>query len=307
MRGNAAWSGLSEVSRGLTDIHSGGSLNNVMHDGSLHELFGRHRLSPAQRRVARYLLEHAGEAVFLSTTDIAERVGVSQPSVTRFATALGFAGFPEFRERMRAALGEEPKRQAGAHAGDLQRLVGTEIANLEALRDALGDESQVRNVAAGLAGSRPLPVVGVRTGAPLAGLFAYFAAKVLPDVRLLDHGGSVLTDGLIRAADYGATWLLAFALPRYPSELVEPLTWARERGVKVALVTDQPIGPVAELGDAVLAAPVGEQFAFDSSAAPTVLTMVLLHAILDALPTREQARLDEFETTAARRGIFWTD
>ena len=276
-----------------------------MQDEPLHELFGRHRLSPAQRRIARYLLDHASEAVFLTTTDIAERVGVSQPSVTRFATALGFAGFPEFREKLRATLGEAD--DTGGHEGDLQRLVGTEIQNLEAVRDALGDETSVREAAAGLAGSRPLPVVGVRTGAPLAGLFAYFAAKVHPDVRLLDRGGSVLTDGLIRAADYGATWLLAFALPRYPSELVEPLTWARERGLKVALVTDQPIGAPAELADVVLAAPVGEQFAFDSTAAPTVLTMVLLHAILEALPTREQARLDEFEISAARRGIFLTD
>lgn len=283
-------------------------MNIAMQDDEpLRELFGRHRLSPSQRRIARYLLDHAAEAVFLTTTDIAERVGVSQPSVTRFATALGFAGFPEFRDRMRAALGDAPGESGPGQENDLQRLVGTEIANLETVRDALGDEARVREIAAGLAGSRPLPVVGVRTGAPLAGLFAYFAAKVLPDVRLLDHGGSVLTDGLIRAADYGATWLLAFALPRYPGELVEPLTWARERGMKVALVTDQPIGPVAELADAVLAAPVGEQFAFDSSAAPTVLTMVLLHAILEALPTREQARLDEFETSAARRGIFLTD
>ena len=278
-----------------------------MHDETLHELFGRHRLSPSQRRIARYLLDHAAEAVFLTTTDIAERVGVSQPSVTRFASALGFAGFPEFRDRMRVALGDAPGENGSGQGNDLQRLVGTEIANLETVRDALGDEARVREVAAGLAGSRPLPVVGVRTGAPLAGLFAYFAAKVLPDVRLFDHGGSALTDGLIRAADYGAAWLLAFALPRYPGELVEPLTWARERGMKVALVTDRPIGPVAELADAVLAAPVGEQFAFDSSAAPTVLTMVLLHAILEALPTREQARLEEFETSAARRGIFLTD
>jgi DNA-binding MurR/RpiR family transcriptional regulator len=277
-------------------------------DEPLRELFGRHRLSPAQRRIARYLLDHAADAVFLTTTDIAERVGVSQPSVTRFATALGFTGFPEFRDRMRAALADGGRPEdAVDHTGDLQRLVATEIRNLEAVRDGLADEERMRAVAAELAASRPLPVVGVRTGAPLAGLFTYFAAKVLPDVRLLDRGGSALTDGLIRAADYGATWLLAFALPRYPSELHDPLTWARERGMRIALVTDQPIGALADLADELLVAPVGAQFAFDSQAAPTVLSMVLLHAMLEALPTREQQRLDEFEATAARRGIFLAD
>ena len=289
-------------------VGEGVSLGEGGREERLREMFGRRRLSPSQRRIARYLLDHADEAVFLTTTDIAERVGVSQPSVTRFATALGFGGFPEFRDRMRAALADGARPDGhGERPGDLQRLVDSEIADLRAVRDAVADEARLRGLAAALAASRPLPVVGVRTGAPLAGMFAYFAAKVLPDVRLLDGGGSALTDGLLRAADYGAGWLLAFALPRYPAELRDPLTWARERGMRVALVTDQPLGPLADLADEVLAAPVGTQFAFDSPAGPTVLTMVLLHAMVDALPTREQARLEDFEAVAARRGLFLAD
>jgi len=58
----------------------------------LRTLFDRPRLSPGQRRIAQYLIEHITEAAFLSITDLAERVGVSQPSVTRFAAAVGFSG-----------------------------------------------------------------------------------------------------------------------------------------------------------------------------------------------------------------------
>ncbi|GAA3085409.1 hypothetical protein GCM10020000_84860 [Streptomyces olivoverticillatus] len=63
-------------------------------------LFGSHRLSPAQRRIAQYITDHPTEAAFLSITDLAERVGVSQPSVTRFATSLGFTGYPALREAL---------------------------------------------------------------------------------------------------------------------------------------------------------------------------------------------------------------
>ncbi|MDQ0945332.1 tRNA G26 N,N-dimethylase Trm1 [Streptomyces sp. V1I1] len=63
-------------------------------------LFGGHRLSPAQRRIAQYLVDHLTEAAFLSITELAERVGVSQPSVTRFASSLGFSGFPALREAL---------------------------------------------------------------------------------------------------------------------------------------------------------------------------------------------------------------
>src|SRR5690348_484881 len=64
-------------------------------------LFNGHRLSPIQRRIAQYLLDHMPEAAFLSSVDVAERVEVSQPSVTRFAVALGFSGYPALREALR--------------------------------------------------------------------------------------------------------------------------------------------------------------------------------------------------------------
>ena len=59
------------------------------------------RLSPAQRRIGQFLIDHHAEVVFMSSVDLAERVGVSQPSVTRFAAALGFTGYPDLREKLK--------------------------------------------------------------------------------------------------------------------------------------------------------------------------------------------------------------
>jgi len=42
-------------------------------------LFQRHRLSPAHRRIARFLLEHPAEAVFLTALGLGQRAQVSQP------------------------------------------------------------------------------------------------------------------------------------------------------------------------------------------------------------------------------------
>ena len=64
---------------------------------------GRH-LSPAQRRVARFLVQHPERAIFLSAEELGEHSGVSQPSVTRFAVALGFASYTEMREELRAQV-----------------------------------------------------------------------------------------------------------------------------------------------------------------------------------------------------------
>ena len=130
-----------------------------------------------------------------------EGVGISQPSVTRFAFALGFTGFPEFRAHLRAALRDghgapvDPAPPSPVHA-----LVDSELRNLHLLRDGLGDGVRLAEAGAALAASRPLPVVGLRVSAPLAHLFGYLAAKAHPDVRVIDAPGSPLEDGLSRAA-----------------------------------------------------------------------------------------------------------
>src|SRR3954464_8633574 len=68
------------------------------------DLFDGHRLTPLQRRIARILVERAGQAGYLSSGDLATLAGVSPPPVTRFATALGFEGYPGVRDELRVTI-----------------------------------------------------------------------------------------------------------------------------------------------------------------------------------------------------------
>jgi DNA-binding MurR/RpiR family transcriptional regulator len=265
-------------------------------------LFRAHRLTPAQRRIAQYLLDHADEAAYASSGRIAASAGVSQPSVTRFAVALGFDGYAALRQRIRA-LGP-PRDHGRPPATAAQRAVAAETRNLARLADALADPGPVADAGRALMASVPLPVLGLRASAPLAGHFAYFAGSVHPDVRLIDAGGSLLVEQLERAADAGATALLAFALPRCPRETVDALATARELGLRAVLVVDTPLGPAADHADLVLAAPVGTDLVFDSQAAPTVLATVLLQAMCDAEPAATRARLERADRSTTRRKVF---
>ncbi|MFL6111847.1 MAG: MurR/RpiR family transcriptional regulator, partial [Catenulispora sp.] len=62
--------------------------------GRVVELFQGARLTPTQRRIAQSLVQHAPSVAYLSAAEVAQLAGVSQPSVTRFAMALGYAGYP---------------------------------------------------------------------------------------------------------------------------------------------------------------------------------------------------------------------
>ncbi|CAM5647120.1 MurR/RpiR family transcriptional regulator [Streptomyces hirsutus] len=94
----------------------------------------------------------------------------------------------------------------------------------------LADPEPVRRAGRILAGSRPLPVLGLRAAAAQAHGFAYFAAKVDPDVRLLNEGGTMLHDRVDAAAAAGAGALLCFALPRHPRRSSTPSPMPRRRG-----------------------------------------------------------------------------
>ena len=268
------------------------------------ELFEGQRLTPAQRRIAQCLVEHAERAAYLSSGELATLAQVSQPSVTRFAMALGFDGYPALRRRLRQALDGRPSTM-DASGNRYQRALAAEMANLQRLVDVLADgAAPLAEAGRLLAESRPLPVLGLRAATALAGGFVYFAAKVHPDVRLLHEHGSVLADRLEQARCAGATAMLAFVLPRYPREAVEALVEARAAGLTVITVTDSPMSPAAAESDLVLPAAVGSRLVFDLHTAPMAMVTVLLQAMCDAAPVRAQAGLESFERSAARRQVF---
>ncbi len=301
-----------------------GRSQGIPADALLMLLDGR-RLSPAQRRIAQYLLDHMPDSAFLSSVVLARRAGVSQPSVTRFAAALGFSGYPAFRDALRVialdtpgpgpALPAVPPGPASAAArGDaspaedtghpMQAAVADEIANLRALHELLADPRVVTGLARELVASVPLAVLGHRISAPLAEYFSYTARRIHPDVRGQTFGGSVVFDALLHVSEAGGKWLVAFALPRYPAETVQALRFARQLGMRTAVITDVRFVPFAADADVLLPAGVGTRLLFDSHAAPAVLTAVIVQAMADADPVRAQERLREHERLSAGQGVF---
>lgn len=267
------------------------------------DLFHGARLTPTQRRIAHCLVEHAGKAAYLSAAEVADLAGVSQPSVTRFAMALGYSGYPALRRELRD-VDSADRAGSVAERNAMQLAVQAEAEHLGRLHDQLARLDDVQRAAELLVASRPLPVLGLRAAAPLAGYFGYFAAKVHPDVRVLDTGGTQLLDRIDQAHAAGAGAMLAVVLPRYPRESLDAVREAKAAGCAIVAITDSVVSPVAEMADVVLPAAVGTQLVFDLHTGPMAMAMVLLQAMCDAAPEPVQRRLEEFEATAGRRHIF---
>ncbi|RJQ91292.1 MurR/RpiR family transcriptional regulator [Amycolatopsis panacis] len=264
------------------------------------------RLSPAQRRIARYIVDHRDAAAFLTSESIAQQVGVSQPSVSRFATALGYARFSDFKRALQkwARLEMSTLAPETVDASPLDEAISAEIANLQWLGNSAGLGEQISRVGAAIMSSKPLPVVGLRVSRSFAEHFAYLGAKVHSEISVIDRGDTQAKEILARAHGQGATWCLFFILPRYPREACELVRDARKIGLKVAVLSDESFATVGHEADELITVRLASGLLFDTSAAVNIMSSALLHAMADSSPSSSQDGLERFERHALDLDVF---
>lgn len=266
------------------------------------------RLTPAQRAVARFILENPVQFVFMSGAEVAAEIGVSQPSVSRLAKELGYRGYGEMTAEIRELLlvGAEAAPPADS-MNSYQQLMSTEIGLLEQLRDALSDPRPLDGAADMIVGANEVAVLGLRISAPVAQHFAYRLRRLRSGVSLTTTGGSATIDDLAFASQGRSSVLVAFAMSRYPSELLAALEFARQRRMKVVLFVDTPTASVVADGDHVILAPVSNGVTFGSLAAAYLLSALLIDRVAAETAAESGRRLIDLEGVAVEHGHYLED
>ena len=59
------------------------------------------KLSKGHKKIAEYILSHYDKAAFMTASKLGNIVGVSESTVVRFATELGFEGYPEMQKALK--------------------------------------------------------------------------------------------------------------------------------------------------------------------------------------------------------------
>src|SRR5690554_1210474 len=54
-------------------------------------------LRPSEQKVADYILEHAGEVIHISVTELSNKIGVSDAAIIKFCQRLGYKGYQELK------------------------------------------------------------------------------------------------------------------------------------------------------------------------------------------------------------------
>ncbi len=252
------------------------------------------RLSPTQRRVVQSMLDSLPDVAFMSSGDVAERAGVSQPTVVRLASALGYKGYPEFRAAIRSiALSGDVPPATPERADVVTTALLAEQANIAALERTM-DSDRAAHAIELLSATRPLGILGVRASSALAQYMGYLASRIVPGVSVLTDAAT-MDDDLFQLRDGGASAVLAYVMPRYPQASVLGLRRARKLGMTTVVITDSYLLPFRDEVDVLLVAPVGTHLVFDTHGAAMTLSTVLVDAMARHDPPRTQTRLEGHE------------
>ena len=219
----------------------------------------RARLRPSERRVADHVLQHPNDAIDLSFSELARRAGVSQPTVARFCTALGFTGLREFKLRLAKSLATAlPYTHHGIDENDAMADVGAKvidraIAALITVRNHLDPLSLTRSVEA-LSAAQRVDFCGIGHSGPVAldARDRFFRLGVVTHAPL-DRDRPAPLASMLKPGDV----LVAISGSGQTREVIRSVEMARETGA-IAIGVTVPASPLALACDISLDVDVSE-------------------------------------------------
>jgi DNA-binding MurR/RpiR family transcriptional regulator len=222
--------------------------------------------------------------------ELASVVGASVATANRFARALGFDGYPQFREALvrgfEATLAPVERlrsAQESLAAGDDVVDASLEQAanNLHATRTAI-DSAAAEAAVEAIIAARRVFVLGFGASAFLAGLMEHGLMPYHDNVQSLAlMGGPSHAARRLFASNEGDL-VIGIAFPRYVEDTIELAHRAAGRGARVLALTDSPRSPLAQFADISLYIRADRRLAANADSA----VLAVIEALCDAVAYR---------------------
>ena len=250
-------------------------------------------LSKAHKKAADYVLSNVFRSATMSIDELANAVGISVATANRFARALGFDGYPQFRaelvcgfEAMLAPIDnlrsevQRPATSTEIIAGSLNE----DLANLEATRRGL-DPALCNQAVKMILNAERIYIIGYGASAFLAGLMAHSLDPFCNTVQSTIGTGGPSTVARQLFKYTSRDLVIGISFPRYAEDAVTILRQLNEKKVPVLALTDAPSSPLAALANITLYAQTRRHFSPNSEGA----ALCLIEAICSAVAHQAKA------------------
>ena len=248
--------------------------------------------SKGQKLIADYISAHYDKAAFMTAAKLGSEVGVSESTVVRFATELGFDGYPKLqkalREIIKSRLTSAQRLEVSSSQIDPDNVMKSVLqSDINKLRVTMeeADEKSFNAAVDEILHANRIFILGVRSSAPLASFLGFYFNLIFENVRLV-HTTSVseMFEQIVNAKKGDV--VIGISFPRYSKRTAKALEFVSKQGASVIAITDNNASPLAEYADYCLFARSDMASFVDSLAAPLSLINALIVAI--GLKKKEQ-------------------
>ena len=252
-------------------------------------------LTSAHRKAADFVMANPFQAATMTIDELAAAVGMSVATANRFARALNFDGYPQFRAELVKAfkttlapvekLRTELQREASSHEIFTASLE-EDIANIQGTLHQLNAANCDKAVEMILSAPRVF-ILGFSTSAYLGSIMAHRLDPYCANVQTIasDAGPTHAAHRLFKLNSEDL--VIAISFPRYNKFTIELLGIARERNAKILALTDSASSPLVPLADLILYAKTDRRLSANSEAA----TLALIEALCGAVVRRSENSL----------------
>ena len=252
-------------------------------------------LSKGQKQIARFISENYDKAAFMTADKLGRMVGVSESTVVRFASDLGYDGYPGMRRamqdmvrnRLTAVQRIEVAKETIGHDNILESTLSADIDKLQTTLQEVDQQSFNAAVQAILE-AKTIYIVGMRSSTSLASFMGFYLNQMLDNVRLVhDTSVSEVYEQVFRIGEGDV--FIGISYPRYSSKTIKAMEFAKSSGATAIGITDGESSPFVGVADVILYAKSDMVSFLDSLVAP----MSLINALIVAVGYQRPGNLSE--------------
>ena len=264
------------------------------------------QLTKSEKRIANYLRKNQEESAFLAAGEIADRLGLSEATLVRFARSLGFNSYPAMRTVLQEAFRQRVTHSARLRGrledlrqgGDIfERLVVSEMDYLTQALETV-DRQALQKAVELFHTCERIFVFGTGPSVSLVELMdirlSRFGRQVIP----LTSAGREILEPLILINQRDLLFMIGFFDVSPTQQLV--LDYANEVNCPIIILTDTLGSIIGDKADVVLAARRGPMAEFHSLVVPMTIINTLLLAIANEGREQVMANLDKLDQKRER-------
>ena len=271
------------------------------------------KMSKGHKAVAAYISDHYEQAVFMTAARLGETVGVSESTVVRFASALGYGGYPEFQkaleEWVRNKLNSVQKMGARYGKSTQSEILHSVLeSDIEKLRDTIVNLDAAAFDAAVdmILEARNVYIVGVRSCEPLADFLHFYLNMIRGNIILVKTTSvTEMFEQMIRIDEEDA--VIGISYPRYSMRTLKAMEFANDRNARVITITDTIHSPMNLYSSCNLLARSDMVSIVDSLVAPLSVINALVVALCMKQPEVVRRNLETLEDVWNNYQVYLND